>query len=243
MLSSKDILYIRKKFPILKKKIYNNPLIYLDNAATTQKPIQVINAIKKYYTTINANVHRGAHYLSNIATNAIENSRLKIKNFINATYSEEIIFTRNATEAINLVALGMSEFLTQGDEIIISYLEHHSNIVPWQMLCQRTKTCLKVIPIDKDGTLQWEVFEKLISVKTKIIAITQISNVLGVNPPIKKFIKKAHTYGALVLIDGAQALSHLIIDVQNLDADFYVFSAHKMYGPTGVGVLYGKKIV
>ncbi|WGH28020.1 MAG: cysteine desulfurase [Candidatus Bostrichicola ureolyticus] len=241
MLSSKDILYIRKKFPILKKKIYNNPLIYLDNAATTQKPIQVINAIKKYYTTINANVHRGAHYLSNIATNAIENSRLKIKNFINATYSEEIIFTRNATEAINLVALGMSEFLTQGDEIIISYLEHHSNIVPWQMLCQRTKTCLKVIPIDKDGTLQWEVFEKLISVKTKIIAITQISNVLGVNPPIKKFIKKAHTYGALVLIDGAQALSHLIIDVQNLDADFYVFSAHKMYGPTGVGVLYGKK--
>ncbi|MDH3004130.1 MAG: aminotransferase class V-fold PLP-dependent enzyme, partial [Flavobacteriia bacterium] len=145
------------------------------------------------------------------------------------------------TKLIASVALGISEFLTPGDEIIISSLEHHSNIVPWQMLCKRTKTCLKVIPIDKDGTLQWEVFEKLISVKTKIIAITQISNVLGVNPPIKKFIKKAHTYGALVLIDGAQALSHLIIDVQNLDADFYVFSAHKMYGPTGVGVLYGKK--
>ncbi|WGH27542.1 MAG: cysteine desulfurase [Candidatus Bostrichicola ureolyticus] len=241
MLSDKDILYIRKQFPILKKKIYKNPLIYLDNAATTQKPIQVINAIKKYYTTINANVHRGAHYLSQIATNAIENSRLKIKNFINARYSEEIIFTRNTTEAINLVALGISNFIKPGDEILISYLEHHSNIVPWQMLCERTKTCLKVIPIDKEGTLKWEVFEQLISVNTKIVAITHLSNVLGINPPVKKFIKKAHTYGAKVLIDGAQALSHLVIDVQNLDADFYVFSAHKMYGPTGVGVLYGKK--
>lgn len=190
MLSDKDILYIRKQFPILKKKIYKNPLIYLDNAATTQKPIQVINAIKKYYTTINANVHRGAHYLSQIATNAIENSRLKIKNFINARYSEEIIFTRNTTEAINLVALGISNFIKPGDEILISYLEHHSNIVPWQMLCERTKTCLKVIPIDKEGTLKWEVFEQLISVNTKIVAITHLSNVLGINPPVKKFIKK-----------------------------------------------------
>ncbi|WP_185854802.1 aminotransferase class V-fold PLP-dependent enzyme [Blattabacterium cuenoti] len=239
MFSQKTIQEIRNQFPILKKTVYSNPLVYIDNAATTQKPLQVIHASENYYSTINSNVHRGLHFLSQKATFHVENVRKKIQNFIHAKHSSEIIFTKGTTESINLVASSIN--IKKGDEIIISYLEHHSNIVPWQILCKKKGALLKIIPIDKDGILQLEDFELLISEKTKLVAITHVSNVLGIVNPVKKIIDKSHEYGALVLIDGAQVPSNLSLNVQNLNSDFYVFSAHKMYGPTGIGVLYGKE--
>ncbi|WP_185862132.1 aminotransferase class V-fold PLP-dependent enzyme [Blattabacterium cuenoti] len=241
MLSEEYIQKIRNQFPILKKKIYDNPLVYVDNAATTQKPIQVIEASYKYYSTINANVHRGLHNLSQKATLYVENVRKQIQNFIHAKHSSEIIFTKGSTESINLVASSINNLIKKGDEIIISCMEHHSNIVPWQVICEKKGAILKIIPIHKNGYLKLKDFEYLISKKTKIVSITHISNVLGIINPIKYIIKKSHKYGALVLIDGAQGPSNLCLDMQDLDTDFYVFSAHKMYGPTGIGVLYGKK--
>ncbi|AWU44614.1 aminotransferase class V-fold PLP-dependent enzyme [Blattabacterium punctulatus] len=241
MFSKKKIQEIRDQFPILKKKIYSNSLVYIDNAATTQKPFQVIKASEIYYSTINSNVHRGLHFLSQESTFYVENVRKKIQKFIHAKHSSEIIFTKGTTESINLVASSISFLIKKGDEIIISYLEHHSNIVPWQILCSKKKALLKIIPINKDGLLQLEYFNFLISEKTKIVAINHVSNVLGIINPVKNIIDKSHEYGALVLIDGAQVPSSLYLDVQNLNVDFYVFSAHKMYGPTGIGILYGKE--
>ncbi|AWU39621.1 aminotransferase class V-fold PLP-dependent enzyme [Blattabacterium punctulatus] len=241
MFSKKKIQEIRDQFPILKKKIYSNSLVYIDNAATTQKPFQVIKASEIYYSTINSNVHRGLHFLSQESTFYVENVRKKIQKFIHAKHSSEIIFTKGTTESINLVASSISFLIKKGDEIIISYLEHHSNIVPWQILCSKKKALLKIIPINKDGLLQLEYFNFLISEKTKIVAINHVSNVLGIINPVKNIIDKSHEYGALVLIDGAQVPSSLDLDVQNLNVDFYVFSAHKMYGPTGIGILYGKE--
>ncbi|AEU09096.1 aminotransferase class V-fold PLP-dependent enzyme [Blattabacterium sp. (Cryptocercus punctulatus) str. Cpu] len=241
MFSKEKIQEIRDQFPILKKKIYSNSLVYIDNAATTQKPFQVIKASEIYYSTINSNVHRGLHFLSQESTFYVENVRKKIQKFIHAKHSSEIIFTKGTTESINLVASSISFLIKKGDEIIISYLEHHSNIVPWQILCSKKKALLKIIPINQDGLLQLEYFNFLISEKTKIVAINHISNVLGIINPVKNIIDKSHEYGALVLIDGAQVPSNLDLDVQDLNADFYVFSAHKMYGPTGIGILYGKE--
>ncbi|AWU44073.1 aminotransferase class V-fold PLP-dependent enzyme [Blattabacterium punctulatus] len=241
MFSKEKIQEIRDQFPILKKKIYSNSLVYIDNAATTQKPFQVIKASEIYYSTINSNVHRGLHFLSQESTFYVENVRKKIQKFIHAKHSSEIIFTKGTTESINLVASSISFLIKKGDEIIISYLEHHSNIVPWQILCSKKKALLKIIPINQDGLLQLEYFNFLISEKTKIVAINHISNVLGIINPVKNIIDKSHEYGALVLIDGAQVPSSLDLDVQDLNADFYVFSAHKMYGPTGIGILYGKE--
>ncbi|WP_341656279.1 SufS family cysteine desulfurase [Blattabacterium cuenoti] len=241
MFSEKEIQKIRNQFPILKEKIYSNPLIYMDNAATTQKPLKVIQASKNYYSTMNSNVHRGVHYLSHKATLYVENVRKKIQKFIHAKHSSEIIFTKGTTESINLVAYSIDDFIKQGDEIIISCIEHHSNIVPWQVLCKKKGAILKIISIYENGFLKLTDFEFLISEKTKIVSISHISNVLGIINPVQDIIKKAHEYGALVLIDGAQVPSNLDLDVQNLNVDFYVFSAHKMYGPTGIGILYGKK--
>ncbi|BAR92326.1 aminotransferase class V-fold PLP-dependent enzyme [Blattabacterium cuenoti] len=241
MFSEKEIQKIRNQFPILKEKIYSNPLIYMDNAATTQKPLNVIQASQNYYSTMNSNVHRGFHYLSHKATIYVENVRKKIQKFIHAKHSSEIIFTKGTTESINLVASSIDTFIKEGDEIIISCIEHHSNIVPWQVLCKKKGAILKIISIYENGFLKLTDFEFLISEKTKIVSISHISNVLGIINPVQDIIKKAHEYGALVLIDGAQVPSNLDLDVQNLNVDFYVFSAHKMYGPTGIGVLYGKK--
>ncbi|WP_185867448.1 aminotransferase class V-fold PLP-dependent enzyme [Blattabacterium cuenoti] len=240
MFSEKEIQKIRSQFPILKKKIYSNPLVYVDNAATTQKPIEVIQASQNYYYTMNSNVHRGLHYLSHKATLHVENVRKKIQKFINAKHSSEIIFTKGTTESINLVASSMDAFIKKGDEIIISQIEHHSNIVPWQILCKKKGAILKIIPIYENGFLKLKDFEFLISKKTKIVSISHISNVLGIINPVKNIIDKSHEYGAIVLIDGAQVPSNLDLDVQDLNVDFYVFSAHKMYGPTGIGILYGK---
>ncbi|WP_341657356.1 SufS family cysteine desulfurase [Blattabacterium cuenoti] len=241
MFSEKEIQKIRNQFPILKERIYSNPLIYMDNAATTQKPLKVIQASQNYYSTMNSNVHRGLHYLSHKATLYVENVRKKIQKFIHAKHSSEIIFTKGTTESINLVASSIDAFIKEGDEIIISCIEHHSNIVPWQVLCKKKGAILKIISIYENGFLKLTDFEFLISEKTKIVSISHISNVLGIINPIQDIIKKAHEYGALVLIDGAQVPSNLDLDVQNLNVDFYVFSAHKMYGPTGIGILYGKK--
>ncbi|WP_341664297.1 SufS family cysteine desulfurase [Blattabacterium cuenoti] len=241
MFSEKEIQKIRNQFPILKERIYSNPLIYMDNAATTQKPLKVIQASQNYYSTMNSNVHRGVHYLSHKATLYVENVRKKIQKFIHAKHSSEIIFTKGTTESINLVASSIDDFIKQGDEIIISCIEHHSNIVPWQVLCKKKGAILKIISIYENGFLKLTDFEFLISEKTKIVSISHISNVLGIINPVQDIIKKAHEYGALVLIDGAQVPSNLDLDVQNLNVDFYVFSAHKMYGPTGIGILYGKK--
>ncbi|WP_185857313.1 aminotransferase class V-fold PLP-dependent enzyme [Blattabacterium cuenoti] len=241
MFSEKEIQKIRNQFPILKEKIYSNPLIYMDNAATTQKPLKVIQASQNYYSTMNSNIHRGLHYLSHKATLYVENVRRKIQKFIHAKYSSEIIFTKGTTESINLVASSMEGFIKKGDEIIISCIEHHSNLVPWQILCKKKNAILKIISIHESGFLKLTDFEFLISERTKIVSISHISNVLGIINPVKYIIEKAHEYGALVLIDGAQALSNLDLNVQDLNVDFYVFSAHKMYGPTGIGVLYGKK--
>jgi len=236
-----DIDKIRKDFSILGQNIGKYPLIYFDNGATSQKPKIVINEIEKYYNTINANIHRGVHTLSQLATNTYELSRKKTQNHINAKDPEEIIFTSGTTESINLVANGFTSFLQKNDQIIVSNLEHHSNIVPWQMLCERTGAKLGVIPMNEKGELIFSEYEKLLSQKTKIVAINHVSNALGTINPIHKFIEKAHQFGAAVLIDGAQAVAHIKPNVQQLNCDFYVFSAHKMCGPTGVGVLYGKR--
>lgn len=236
-----DLKYIRSQFPILTQTVNQKPLIYLDNAATTQKPFSVLEAEDIYYKTINSNVHRGVHTLSQLSTIEMEATRGAVKEFINAKKDYEIIFTKGTTDGINLVASSIEPLINKGDEIIISTLEHHSNIVPWQFLAERKDLILKVIPIDENGELLLNEFEKLITEKTKIVAINHISNALGVVNSIEHIIKKAHEAQAFVLIDGAQAISHKKIDVQKLNVDFYVFSAHKMYGPTGVGILYGKE--
>ena len=237
-----DVEKVRKDFPILHQMINGKPLIYLDNAATSQKPKNVIDAVETYYREYNSNIHRGVHTLSENATETYESSRLKIKNFINANSTKEIVFVRGATEAINLVAQSLGrDSLNENDEIIITELEHHSNIVPWQLLSQQTGAKLKFIPINNKGELIEEEYKKLLNKKTRIVAVGHISNALGTINPIETIITMAHEYGAKVLIDGAQAAPHTLIDVKKLDCDFYVFSGHKLFGPTGVGVLYGKK--
>ena len=236
-----DIQKIRADFPILSQKVNGKPLVYFDNGATSQKPQVVIDATSRYYSEINANIHRGVHTLSQLATDAYEASRSKIQSHINAAFSHEVIFTSGTTHGINLIANGFASILKSGDGVMISALEHHSNIVPWQMLCERTGAELQVIPIDQNGELIISEFDNLLSEKTKIVAVNHISNALGVINPIKYIIDKAHEVGAAVLIDGAQAVPHLKPDVQELDSDFYVFSGHKMCGPTGIGILYGKE--
>jgi cysteine desulfurase/selenocysteine lyase len=232
---------IREQFPALRQQIYGKNLIYFDNGATSQKPQIVLDAINKFYSKENANIHRGVHYMSQRATNEYEASRVRIQKYLNARKSEEIIFTKGTTDSINLVAFSYGELLQAGDEILISAMEHHSNIVPWQMLCLRKGLVLKVAPINKKGELIMEEFEKLLSKKTKLVAVTHISNTLGTINPIKEIIDKSHGVGAKVLIDGAQSIQHIKVDVKALDCDFYVFSSHKVFGPTGIGVLYGKE--
>lgn len=236
-----DIQKIRADFPILSQTVNGKPLVYFDNGATSQKPKVVIDAEVKYYQEINANIHRGVHTLSQLATDAYEISRGKVKDHINAKHAHEVLFTSGTTHGINLVANGFASILKPGDEVIVSSLEHHSNIVPWQMLCEKTGAILRVIPINDNGELIIEEFDKLLSDKTKIVTVNHISNALGVINPIKYIIDKAHAVGAAVLIDGAQAVPHLKPDVQELDCDFYAFSGHKMCGPTGTGILYGKE--
>jgi len=236
-----DILSIRKDFPILNRKVNGYPLVYLDNAATSQTPQKVINAIVDYYSNYNANIHRGVHTLSQEATDIYEQARQKIQKHFNAAKSQEIIFTSGTTHGINLVANGFTTLLEKGDEIIVSALEHHSNIVPWQMLCERTGAVLKVIPMNLEGKLVMEEYHKLLSHRTKLVFCNHVSNALGTINPIEEIIVAAHNVGAAVLIDGAQAAPHIKADVQKLDVDFYVVSAHKMCGPTGVGMLYGKE--
>jgi cysteine desulfurase/selenocysteine lyase len=232
---------IREDFPILKKKVHDKNLVYLDNAATTQKPTYVIDKVNKYYTTMNANIHRGVHALSQEATEAFEGARIKIKQFINALGKNQIIFTRGTTEAINLVASSYGRtHIKEGDEIIISHMEHHSNIVPWQLLCKEKNAKLRVIPVNDAGELIYEEFEKLVNKKTKLISIVYVSNSLGTINPVKEMIKHAHQFNIPVLVDAAQAVNHIKVDVQDLDCDFLAFSGHKIYGPTGIGVLYGK---
>ena len=236
-----DIQKIRADFPILSQKVNGKPLVYFDNGATSQKPQVVIDAISKYYSEINANIHRGVHTLSQLATDAYEESRLKIQKHLNAKFSHEVLFTAGTTHGINLVANGFASILKSGDEILVSALEHHSNIVPWQMLCEKTGAILKVIPMNQDGELIQSEYDKLLSDKTKIVTVNHISNALGTINPIKEMIAKARKFGAAVLIDGAQAVPHLRPDVQDLDCDFYVFSGHKICAPTGTGILYGKE--
>jgi cysteine desulfurase/selenocysteine lyase len=236
-----DIQKVRADFPILSQKVNGKPLVYFDNGATSQKPQVVIDAISKYYQEINANIHRGVHTLSQLATDAYETSRGKIQTHINAKFAHEVLFTSGTTHGINLVSNGFASFLKSGDEVLVSALEHHSNIVPWQMLCEKTDAILRVIPMDETGELILSEFDKLLSNKTKIVTVNHISNALGTLNPIKYMIDKAHEFGAAILIDGAQAVPHLKPDVQELDCDFYVFSGHKICGPTGTGILYGKE--
>ncbi|MEP7279879.1 MAG: cysteine desulfurase [Bacteroidota bacterium] len=237
-----DVYAIRQQFPILSRTVKGYPLVYLDNAATSQKPQAVIDALVNYYSGYNANIHRGIHTLAEEATAAFEATRDAVKQFINAADRGEIIFTRGTTESINLVAYTWGrQNIGAGDEIIISTMEHHSNIVPWQILCEEKGAVLKVIPINDEGELQMDAYEKLLSPRTKLVSVVQVSNALGTVNPVKQIITAAHKAGALVLIDGAQSSVHLDIDVQKMDADFFAFSAHKLYGPTGVGVLYGKE--
>ncbi|WP_264548537.1 aminotransferase class V-fold PLP-dependent enzyme [Flavobacterium sp. N2820] len=236
-----DVQKVRADFPILSQKVNGKPLVYFDNGATSQKPQVVIDAISKYYSEINANIHRGVHTLSQLATDAYEVSRNTIQNHLNAKHNHEIIFTSGTTFGINLVANGFASLLQTGDEVMVSALEHHSNIVPWQFLCEKTGAKLVVIPMNEKGELILSEFDKLLSEKTKIVTVNHISNALGTVNPIEYIIKKAHEVGAAVLIDGAQATPHLRPDVQALDCDFYVFSGHKVCGPTGVGILYGKE--
>ncbi|HEX8564008.1 MAG TPA: cysteine desulfurase [Flavobacterium sp.] len=236
-----DINNIRKDFPILSRKVNGKPLVYFDNGATSQKPQVVIDTISGYYREINANIHRGVHTLSQLATDAYEESRIKIQKHINAQSSHEVIFTSGTTHAINLVASGFASLLNPGDEVLVSALEHHSNIVPWQFACERSGATLKVIPMNLDGELMMPDFLELLSENTKVVSVNHISNALGTLNPIRYIIEKSHEVGAAVMIDGAQAAPHLKPDVQELDCDFYAFSAHKMCGPTGVGVLYGKE--
>ena len=237
----KNIESIRNDFPILSTKVNGSQLIYLDNAATSQTPNCVIDSISDYYKTLNSNIHRGVHKLSQLATEKYENSRKKFKEHLNASSTSEIIFTSGTTHSINLVSSGFTKFLNEGDEIIVSQLEHHSNIVPWQMLCEKTGAVMKVIPMNDHGELKVSEFLKLLNIKTKVVFVNHVSNALGTINPIETIIEKSHEVGAAVLIDGAQAAPHFEIDVKKLDVDFYVCSAHKLCGPTGVGILYGKK--
>ena len=238
-----DISKIREQFPILSRKVNGHDLIYFDNGATTQKPQSVITAESNYYKNENSNVHRGVHFLSGLATDKFEATRNTIQNFINAEHSHEIIFTKGTTDSINIVASGYRSILNKGDEIIISELEHHSNIVPWQMCCEQSGATLKVIPLLDNGSLDMIAFENFLSENTKLVSVSHISNTLGTINPIEEIIEKAQAVGAKVMIDGAQAAAHIPINMQSLGADFYCFSAHKLYGPTGVGVLYGKEEV
>ena len=237
-----DIKKIRADFPILSREVYGKPLIYFDNGATTQKPRCVVDAIVDEYYSVNANVHRGVHFLSQQATELHEGSRETVRRFINARTSAEVIFTRGTTEAINLLAFSFGEeFMKEGDEVIISTMEHHSNIVPWQLLAARKGISIKVIPMNDRGELLLDEYEKLFSDRTRIVSIAHISNVLGTINPVKEMIATAHAHGVPVLVDGAQSIPHIQVDVQDLDVDFFAFSGHKVYGPTGVGVLYGKE--
>lgn len=238
-----DLDNIRSQFPILTREVNGHPLIYLDNAASSQKPKVVLEAIQNYYSKFNANVHRGIHTISQEATEMMENSRKKVRAFINAKHDYEVLFTKGTTEGINLVAMSIAHLIKENDEILITEIEHHSNIVPWQILCQKTGAKLKYIPLKQDGTLDMDDLDHLITDKTKLIAINQVSNALGVINPIESIIEKAKKVGAWTLIDAAQSSPHLSIDVQKLDCDFLVFSGHKMYAPTGVGILYGKEQV
>jgi cysteine desulfurase/selenocysteine lyase len=242
MISTPDYIHdIRADFPILQTKIHNKPLVYFDNAATTQKPKIVIDRIQNYYETKNANIHRGVHHLSQVATQDYEDARTRIQKYIGAAKSDEIIFTKGTTDGINLVASSFGALLKEGDEILISAMEHHSNIVPWQLLADLKKIKLRVIPIHKDGTLIMDEFDRLLSERTKLVSITHISNTLGTINPIDNIIKSSHAVGAKVLIDGAQSIQHGDVDVSSLNCDFFVFSGHKIFGPTGIGVLYGKE--
>ncbi|MEG0795479.1 MAG: cysteine desulfurase [Odoribacter sp.] len=237
-----DVEKVRADFPILKEKIYDKRLVYLDSGATTQRPLQVIEKMNEYYLKYNSNVHRGVHFLSNKCTDANEEAREIVRRFINATEDKEIIFTRGTTESINLVAHSFGEaFIREGDEIIVTEMEHHANIVPWQMLCERKGAILKVIPFKDNGELDLSQWDVLLTERVKLVGVAYVSNVLGTVNPVKELIDRAHKLGAKVLIDGAQAVQHIPVDVQALDCDFFVFSGHKLYGPTGVGVLYGKE--
>ena len=236
-----NVREIREEFPALRQQVYGKNLIYFDNGATSQKPKLVLDAINLFYSKENANIHRGVHYLSQRATTDYEAARQRIQRYLGARKSEEIIFTKGTTDSINLVAFSYGSTLSAGDEILISAMEHHSNIVPWQMLCERQGCILKVAPINQRGELIMDEFDKLLSKKTKLVAITHISNTLGTVNPIKEIIQKAHAVGSKVLIDGAQSIQHMRINVKELDCDFYVFSSHKVFGPTGIGVLYGKE--
>lgn len=236
-----NIENIRSRFPILNREVNQNPLVYFDNAATSQKPQVVLDALASYYTRFNSNVHRGIHTISQEATIMMEAAREKVRQFINAEHPHEIIFTRGTTESINLVAHVLREILKPGDEIITTEIEHHSNIVPWQILCNRTGARLRYIPMDADGRLEVEKLDSLLTEKTRLVAVNQVSNALGIVNPLKEIIAKSHQAGAWVLVDGAQSVPHTPVDVRRLDADFFVFSGHKMYAPTGTGVLYGKE--
>ena len=237
-----NIEKIRADFPILKTTVNGKPLVYLDNAATTQKPQGVIDVVTNYYTNMNSNVHRGNHYLSNLATEAHEKARKTVQKFINAQYDHEVIFTRGTTDSINLVAFSFGEaFIHPGDEVIVTELEHHSNFVPWQMLCERRNARLRMVPMTPEGELDLEIYAQLLNEKTRIVAFNHVSNSLGTINPAKTIIHMAHDAGAAVCVDAAQSIQHIDHDVRDLDADFYVFSGHKMYGPTGIGVLYGKE--
>ena len=237
-----DINKVREDFPILSREVYGHPLVYLDNAATTQKPLCVLDAMRREYLNVNANVHRGVHYLSQQATDLHEAARETVRRFINARSTNEIVFTRGTTEGLNLIASSFSdEFLKEGDEVIVSTMEHHSNIVPWQLQAAKKGIALKVIPMTDAGELQLDEFEKMFTERTKLLSVTQVSNVLGTINPVKEMIRIAHEHDVPVMVDGAQSTPHFKVDVQDLDCEFFVFSGHKIYGPTGIGVLYGKE--
>ena len=236
-----DVNNIRKDFPILERTVNGQPLVYFDNAATSQTPNQVIDVIADYYRNYNSNIHRGVHTLSQEATDAYEGARKTVQNHFNAAHPHEIIMTSGTTHSINIIASGYTQILREGDELILSAMEHHSNIVPWQMLCERTGAVLKVIPMNQTGVLEMDAYKALLSEKTKLVFVNHVSNALGTVNPIDEIIKEAHAIGAKVLLDGAQAAPHIKADVQALDVDFYVTSAHKLCGPTGVGMLYGKE--
>lgn len=237
-----DVTKIREYFPILSRKVYDRPLVYLDNGATTQKPLCVLDAMREEYLNVNANVHRGVHYLSQQATDLHEQAREKVRKFINAGSVNEIIFTRGTTESLNLVVSSFCDgFMSEGDEVIVSVMEHHSNIVPWQLQAARKGISLRVIPMNDKGELLLDEYEKLFTERTKIVSVTHVSNVLGTVNPVKEIVRIAHEHGVPVMVDGAQSTPHFAVDVQDIDCDFFAFSGHKMYGPTGVGVLYGKE--